>query len=351
MLSVWILNAGQGDSIVLRFPDSSWAVVDSNTPKKDAAPPALMLLKQMGVERLSFVCLTHPHADHYSGLLQILDHYRGRTDDLWMFPVDSAHIKKFLTLQYNKAASSAAGQKRYSELQSIFQKFHEMVKTESARTLAGGMRLPMRGDVQIDCLGPLTRDRHDYNNQLVRQMESPKSRVNENLVSVVLRLRYGLSTLLLSSDAPTLAWPRMWKEAEKSKEDFHAHAVKVSHHGSKVGHHGEIWKKMTVPQGTHAAISAGAGYGHPDFAVLKSLVALGTRLHCTNYPEQCMSKKPWDLSKLKGLPDRARTTLFMMDRSSAVSTGPCNGNIRFDLSPDGACAASHEFDRFCPLHM
>ena len=351
LLSIWVLNAGEGDSIVLRFPDESWAVVDSNVPPGSKEPPALRLLREKRVRNLSFVCLTHPHADHYSGLAEILGCYEGRIGGLWMFCIDSAHVRKFLIAQHQKSSTTPGRLKQYLELQTIFQVFQKMGKKGLTYQLVGGLRLPSCGDVTIDCLSPLSRDINEYQNQLARCTEPQHYTAQENLLSSVLRLRYGLCTILLSSDAPTKSWPRVWKETVKRRESFVANAVKVSHHGSREGHHEEIWKKMLAPQQTHAAISAGVGHGHPDPSVLQSLFSLGVRLHCTNFPEYCSSRRPLDLSKFEGIPEPAVVRLFMLDESSKAPLSPCNGDIRFDFDPAGTCTVRHQFEGFCPMHL
>lgn len=351
VLSIWVLNAGQGDSIVIRFPDESWAVVDSNIPPNSSGPPALKILRENNVSSLSFVCLTHPHADHYSGLSQILSYYGGRIDAMWMFNIDSAHVKKFLTIQNQNLATTSDRRKKYAELETIFKFFRKMEKEGSAYRLIGGVTLPPFGAVTIDCLGPLSPDISAYQTQLANSTGPKDYRADENLLSCVLRVRYGSSTMLLSSDAPTRSWPRVWKEARKRKESFIANAVKVSHHGSRQGHHEGIWEKMLAPQGTHGAISSAGNRGHPHLPVLNSLHGLGVRLHCTNFPEHCASRMALDLSKLDGLPGHAKLQILMLDQSSSMPITPCNGDIRFDLSPDGSCTVKHEFEGFCPMHL
>lgn len=128
MLSVWILNAGQGDSIVIRFPDNSWGVVDSNLALNSQVPPALSFLQERGVQKLAFVCLTHPHSDHFSGLGKVLESYKDHIDEFWIFNVDSAHLRKFLTAQHQKNATTPTGWAVYSELEGIFRSFSKMDK-------------------------------------------------------------------------------------------------------------------------------------------------------------------------------------------------------------------------------
>lgn len=311
----------------------------------------MAILRENGVTELAFVCLTHPHHDHYLGLQRILESYAGRVAEFWTFNIDSAHLGKFLQVQHSKNATTPTGQARYGELQAIFRTFRQMEKTGATRRLIGGYKLPPHGGVEIDCLSPLSQDINQYQMQLARPGAPDAYRANENLLSSVLSLRYGSSRIVLSSDAPTKAWPRMWKEATKRKEDFRAVAVKVSHHGSNHGFHEEVWKHILSDGETHAAISAGVGYGHPHPKVIESLHNMGASLHCTNFPEYCLRRRPADLSKFDGLPERSKLTLIMLDQSNNAPLQRCNGHIRFDLDGNGGCIVDHELDSFCPFHL
>jgi beta-lactamase superfamily II metal-dependent hydrolase len=73
-LTFYILNVGHGSSVVVEkqsATDRAFGVIDSN--KQGAqTPKALRKLQQLGARRLSFLCLTHPHADHYRGMYDII---------------------------------------------------------------------------------------------------------------------------------------------------------------------------------------------------------------------------------------------------------------------------------------
>ena len=85
-LAMFFLNVGDGDSIVIRFPEEAGAltfgVIDSYKGDKtvaliDALSPAAM------TPRLRFVCATHPHLDHIAGLRKVLTTFAGRVDEFW----------------------------------------------------------------------------------------------------------------------------------------------------------------------------------------------------------------------------------------------------------------------------
>lgn len=222
-----------------------------------------------------------------------------------------------------------------------------MEKAGCGQYLLGGVKETKAG-VEIECLSPLSTDLNLYQKALARS-NSPKDYVaDENLLSVVLRLRYVGNSILLSSDARKGAWPAIWK---KAKKDLAAEAVKVSHHGSISGYHDGIWSHTVSTKGTHAVISSGARYGHPHTEVIEALHALRVQLHCTNYPEVYRKNRPIDISKFSGLSSTQRLSLWMLDKSSNRPTSACNGDILFELGPDGTFRARDQYQNFCPLHM
>src|ERR1700730_3757736 len=74
MLTFYILNVGHGSSIVVEYENESgkfFGVIDSNAIAGTQCR-ALIKLEERGAKRLSFLCLTHPHKDHFSGLYDII---------------------------------------------------------------------------------------------------------------------------------------------------------------------------------------------------------------------------------------------------------------------------------------
>ena len=74
-LELHVLGAGKGESIILRCPGGGWGVIDCYALSLDdlASNPTLQFLKERGVSVLEFLCLTHPHDDHFRGMSQLLE--------------------------------------------------------------------------------------------------------------------------------------------------------------------------------------------------------------------------------------------------------------------------------------
>lgn len=350
MLGIHILNVRQGDSILIEFPGGSWGVVDCKQ-EGPGEPSALRFLRSKGVRDLAFVCLTHPHADHFSGLPSILDSYAGRIGEFWCFGLDSLHHRKFLTVKSN-AATTGHKRREFEQLCSIFQYMYQRLQGGNVRFLQANGRLPNFGGVDVDCIAPHAREVGRYKSSLACWLDHPdRYRADENQLSAVLRLRYGETTVVLGSDASTSSWRDVVVDAAKMRGSLDSELVKVSHHGSRQGYSEEAWEKMAKQDGTHAAISAGGSYGHPHRAVLTALRTKGVRIHCTNYAPSCVKTDRLDLSKFEGLAEDAKLPLLMLDQSSNAQQLPCDGDLHFEMDNAGTVRFAHQFAGFCPLHL
>ena len=92
-LRIHFVNVGHGDAIILEFPDfpgiqnqeedhAHFAVVDTGGTGEFKSRLAGYLRGLTSVRNkkyhLDFVCITHPHEDHYGGLKQLLLEFEGR---------------------------------------------------------------------------------------------------------------------------------------------------------------------------------------------------------------------------------------------------------------------------------
>src|SRR5262245_9777673 len=107
-LEIHIFGGKKGESIAVRLPGNHWGVVDNYTPKTDdpSSNPTLRFLEKQGVTKLRFVCLTHPHADHYRGMRHLLTKFNPQS--VWIFGAMThryLHAKVAQVLKH-KAASS-----------------------------------------------------------------------------------------------------------------------------------------------------------------------------------------------------------------------------------------------------
>jgi len=319
-----VLNVGHGDSIVLELPNNTWGVVDCSKTEGQTEPPALTFLRSKNVQKLKFICLTHPHRDHFHGMLDIIRHYTsdGRNvEQFWDFGVDK---DKFTVLK-----QSFGSEREFTELQRLYDFVLGGVEKKTIQYLEAKqntMCLRLSG-LEIFSLAPLGRDTLRY----VRSWGRDKA-IDENLLSVVLVIVHGEARAVLGGD--TKSWEdilKLWRKdcgsARRKKRAFDF--LKVSHHGSRYGNHAGLWNSFTVKGQSVAVISAGCQYECPHPETVKSIVSNGVRLYSTNF---------WDFTKPTPKDSRVKDRLEPPVSDSIVE------------ALDALTVPVAPFDRFAPYH-
>ena len=245
-LRVFVLNVGDGDSIVIEFPgpDRKYAVVDCRDFDKTQH-----VLNALGAQRLEFVCATHPHRDHISGIEDLLHAYPGNVREFW----DSGFRHTSGTYADMVAAVEADAAIRFTRVTSGFERDINGVKV---RVLAPSIYLRNR----FDTLG-----------------------VNMNNASVVLMLEYRAagaartSSIILGGDAQFDSWGKVLEEfphLERTDDDerkvhiphsynpLNCQVLKVSHHGSKHGTALEYVERLS-PSDAIVSCAQQSQYGFP----------------------------------------------------------------------------------------
>ena len=65
---------GQGDTILIEAVPGRWGLVDCYLTKTSGARSRIRtLIEEKEISRLEFVCLTHPHPDHYYKMRELLE--------------------------------------------------------------------------------------------------------------------------------------------------------------------------------------------------------------------------------------------------------------------------------------
>lgn len=228
-LEVHFIDVGQGDSIFIRTPDGTTALIDGGPTSGNV----LGYLKSQGVTRLDMVIISHPHQDHIGGLVTVLN-----------------------TLTIGGVWTSGA-----SSTTNTYERILDIIEARG---------IPYH-EVQTSQVIPFS----DLNFSVLYGVAKVK---NLNNASLVLRLAYGQTSFLFTGDAE--------KAVEKtllstSAAILPATVLKIGHHGSYTSS-SLAFVKAVSPQ--IAIYSAGRGnqYGHPHESTLETFAALDIPVYGTN---------------------------------------------------------------------
>ncbi|MDO8863718.1 hypothetical protein Q6D67_18660 [Haliea sp. E1-2-M8] len=360
MLDVWILNAGKGDSIVLRYcpPSRSpvYALIDSNVPTGKSEPPALPHLKMLGAEKLAFVLLTHPHADHYMGLYRVLCEFE--VEQFYSYPIglESAggNLKKLAEkyLRYTTNPSETV-RAQSVEFVRLLQKVHtsgilwgECAGPKNRLYVDGAKGL------EIDAILPFRKQKGAYFDAIRKGTDSVVANPHWNNLSVALQITYGHHKIILGADGTFQSWFDHRRQLLRVEEKLEGGVVKLPHHGAKADCNDSVLEYLfsgDAEQERIALISANGNPHHPDKEVLLSLKQRGIKPYCTNLSTMCGGQ----VARMRSIPslpvDLRRFVNFYADPSVGTDQ-PCQGAIQVTFA--SGCShvdVSREYSHPCAL--
>lgn len=361
MLSIWVLNVGHGDSIVLRYDGpsgSSFGVVDSNA-KAGRPPPALEKLESLGAERLSFVALTHPHADHYTGLSKIIERFAGEIDHLYTFPVDAfiEGRRKDLAALYAKFAQSTESRTIKSqaiEFIKILRLAEEAIGLDRWEEPAGTYnRLFPVGFEGVELIAtlPPKKAKGSYFRRIVSGDYGALDYSNkQNQLSLAFTVKYGGAEIVLGGDGTFDNWMFQRRQWQDNDIPSNATVVKLPHHGSKHDCTEGVLDHVFAESGDRVAVASADGKRHPHPETYKALADRSIKPYCTNLATECGAK----VRTLLNVPDldwtlRRYLNTYAEPKESAIQA--CQGDIEIRISPEEGVAIVPQFNHACPYRL
>lgn len=220
MLSIHIIDVGQGDSILIKTPSNKKILIDAGTDESEYIVKSY--LKKEKVKYLDFVIATHPDSDHIGGLDYIINN----------FNVEKLYMPK-------QSTNSTS--------------YNNLINACDSNSL--DIKYLQKGDtINIDNLTDI-------------YVLSPSYIQNENnLNSIVFNLNYKNKSFLFTGDCEKENENEIINSFNLRDVDF----LKVAHHGSSSSSSPNFIKEASPDV---AVISCGYKnqYGHPHKSTLDTL--------------------------------------------------------------------------------
>lgn len=350
-LDIWVLNAGEGDSIILHNQHDGkqyFALIDSN--HVNSVAPALNKLRQLGCDKLNFVLLTHPHADHYKGFPEVLEEFP--TDLFYSYPIkiDQAGRLKKLAQIYAEKAKHPTKTIRTTAVQ-FLRTLEKAKKSGNWQELTGPEnRIRPNGfsNLELTALLPLPKNKGEYFQMIETGSSEAFEGQNLNNLSVALRLRYSGFELILGADGTSTSWRDHQKELKKTNDTLSAGAVKLPHHGSKTDSNKnaiDYFYQDSQKEDAIALISAIGNKHHPHDEVIECLITKGIKPYCTNLSNKCSG----NIKHLTTDPNLSKSLNRFVSQNIVDSENqPCQGDICLSIYDNGTHTVSTEHNFPCP---
>jgi beta-lactamase superfamily II metal-dependent hydrolase len=239
-LIVRFLDVGQGDSIYIRTTEKQDILIDGGPDERVIGElgRAMPFLD----DEIDAVILTHPHADHVVGLVEVLKRY------------------KVGAVYYTGASHTS----------SVFFEFLNLIKQKEIpfHITKAGDQIPLLGAEMLKILWPQKSLANEKN-------------VDLNDGSIVSQLIFGKTSFLFMGDAGEKVEAELLSNVKLLKSDL----IKIGHHGSKTAS-SEKFLKVVAPE--YAVILCGKNndFGFPAPRILKRLLRLGVQVFRTDLDEQ-----------------------------------------------------------------
>jgi competence protein ComEC len=236
LLRVYFMDVGQGDAIFIEAPNGNQVLIDGGPDNKVIQELAEVM--PFYDHSIDMIVLTHPHADHVAGLIEVLNRY------------DVGKI-----LEAKETYDSP-----------IVPTWKESIKNEGVEEVEPivGQTIDLGNGASLEILYPFG----SLADTVIK---------NPNNDSVVMMLTYGKTKTLLVGDIET----SVEKQLLNSGVNLRADILKVGHHGSKTSTT-ENFLRTVDPQLAFIEVGVNNIYHHPSLEVIQRLEKFGIKYYRTD---------------------------------------------------------------------
>lgn len=361
MLTLHFLNVNHGDSVVIEYIGDDgpvYGLIDSNNPRKDTPPPALQKLLDLGAKKLSFIALTHPHADHYNGLSLIIDHFKDKISNFYSFPLN-LHLPGRLK-QLGKIY-----QNLHDNVESPYLKrnAHEFIRILSLANKHIGINnweepngcdnlIAPKGfkGVSFSVILPHPKKKGPYFQMIENNSWDIVADQKLNDISMAFLIKYKGYEIILGGDCTKSSWDDHKTYCDRRGVVIGGNIIKLPHHGSQkdcsaktIDHLFTNDRNENIPR--IACISAN-GHSHPHPDIFQILEDRNVHPYCTNLSQACGAniKK---LTFTPGLTPVFNRIVCLLAEPCSEVIQPCQGDIKISIDKEGGIDVHTQYDHPC----
>ena len=240
VLSVMMIDIGQGDALLIKFPGGETALIDAGnaTPNFDNGERVILpLLQYLGIERIDYGFISHIDLDHYGGFISLI--YHEKIETIYKPPADTNSGKD--------------------------NRFEDFLRKRNIPIVYYDQQILNISSTRLYILN--------------EESDSRLQNFSDNNKSGIIKIVYGNNSFLFTGD---IEKPAERYYAEKYNEFLDVDLLKVSHHGSTTSST-DIFLNFTQPE--ISLISAGFNnkFGHPKSEVLERLEKINTVIYRTDF--------------------------------------------------------------------
>lgn len=231
MLSFDFYESGRGETTIVTFPDNSIGIIDAHPSSNGNRPNILSLIQD---KTIRFICLTHPHDDHYLDLPAVFS--QNPPLEFWHTIPD---VKAFFYSlgqynEFNAQTDSLMAKLLTRRAEPLINIFFKCKQDKIEQLNLTDKLAPIDiCNVKITILAPQNSTISNYKYELANHANNRrKDMPDPNDISAALAFEYAGKTFIHGGDVLAKQWHGIISRAQN--QNFPAASIfKVPHHGAK----------------------------------------------------------------------------------------------------------------------